>query len=53
MTHKDPVCGVCGAILGGKTPEFKITFDGETYYFCSVTCKKRFKRHPLKFSMKG
>ena len=43
---KDPVCGI---ILDEKTSKFKITFDGETYHFCSVTCKKRFKRHPAKF----
>ena len=43
---KDPVCGT---ILDEKTSKFKITFDGETYHFCSVACKKRFKRHPMKF----
>jgi len=43
---KDPVCGT---VLDEKTSKFKITFDGETYHFCSVTCKKRFKRHPMKF----
>ena len=40
---------VCGAVLDEKTAKFKITFEGETYYFCSVTCKKKFKRHPNKF----
>jgi Cu+-exporting ATPase len=40
---------VCGAILDDKTSKFKITYDGETYHFCSTTCKKRFKRHPAKF----
>ena len=43
---KDPVCG---AILDEKIAKFKISYDGETYHFCSVTCKKRFKRHPAKF----
>jgi YHS domain-containing protein len=43
---RDPVCGV---ILDDRTAKFKITHDGETYYFCSVTCKKKFKRHPMKF----
>lgn len=43
---KDPVCGV---ILDENTSKFKITYEGETYHFCSVTCKKRFKRHPAKF----
>jgi len=44
--HRDPVCGT---IMDEKTAKFKITYDGELYYFCSVTCKKRFKRHPGKF----
>jgi YHS domain-containing protein len=44
---RDPVCGV---ILDEKTVKFKITHDGETYYFCSLTCKKRFKRQPAKFA---
>jgi len=43
---RDPVCG---AILDDKQAKFKITHEGETYYFCSVTCKKRFKRNRRKF----
>jgi YHS domain-containing protein len=41
---RDPVCG---AVLDEKTA--KINFEGETYYFCSTSCKKKFKRHPKKF----
>jgi len=44
---RDPVCGV---VLDEKTSKFKISYGGETYYFCSVTCKKRFKRNPRKFA---
>jgi YHS domain-containing protein len=44
-----PTDPVCGAILDEKSSKFKITYEGETYYFCSITCKKRFKRHPMKF----
>jgi len=43
---RDPVCGV---ILDEKTAKFKIKHEGETYYFCSVKCKKRFKRNRRKF----
>jgi len=43
---RDPVCG---AVLDEKTAKFRINFEGETYYFCSVICKKKFKRHPNKF----
>jgi len=44
---RDPVCG---AVLDEKTSRFKMNYEGETYYFCSVTCKKRFKRNPRKFA---
>ena len=42
----DPVCGV---VLNENTTKFKITYEGDTYYFCCLKCKKRFKRHPIKF----
>jgi len=31
--RRDPVCGM---ILNKKTAKFKISHDGEKYYFCSV-----------------
>ena len=39
---------MCGTVLDEKTAKFKINFEGETYYFCSASCKKKFKRHPKK-----
>jgi len=42
----DPVCGV---VLNEKRTRYKMSYDGETYYFCSVKCKKKFKRNPSKF----
>ena len=44
---RDPVCGI---VLDDKTAKFKITYDGETFHFCSLVCKKKFKRHPTKFA---
>jgi len=41
---------VCGASLDEKTSKYKISHEGETYYFCSVKCKKRFKRNRAKFA---
>ena len=49
LMPRDPVCGV---ILNEKTGKYKITHDGETYYFCSVKCKKKFKRNRSKFADK-
>jgi YHS domain-containing protein len=46
MSFRDPVCGM---VLNEDTAKFKITYEGETYHFCSLVCKKRFKRHATKF----
>jgi Cu+-exporting ATPase len=46
IMFRDPVCGM---VLDENTAKFKITYEGETYHFCSLTCKKRFKRHAAKF----
>ncbi|MDD4325100.1 MAG: YHS domain-containing protein [Candidatus Bathyarchaeota archaeon] len=46
MSYRDPVCGT---VLDENTAKFKITYDHETYHFCSLVCKKRFKRQPTKF----
>jgi Cu+-exporting ATPase len=46
IMFRDPVCGM---VLDDNTAKFKITYEGETYYFCSLICKKRFKRHATKF----
>jgi YHS domain-containing protein len=43
-----PRDSVCGVVLNEKTPKFKIKHEGETYYFCSVRCKKKFKRNRSK-----
>jgi Cu+-exporting ATPase len=47
IVPRDPVCGV---VLNEKTAKFNIKHEGETYYFCSVKCKKRFKRNRRKFT---
>jgi Cu+-exporting ATPase len=49
IREKLPTDPVCGAVLDERTSKYKITYEGDTYHFCCVTCKKRFKRHPLKF----
>ncbi|MGD8506755.1 MAG: YHS domain-containing protein [Candidatus Bathyarchaeota archaeon] len=46
---RDPVCG---AVLDERTSKFKITHEGDTYYFCSVSCKRKFKRNRRKFARK-
>ena len=41
---RDPVCG---AVVDEK--RFRISYEGEKYYFCSVKCKKKFRRNPSRF----
>ena len=43
--YRDPVCGM-------RTDEDgpSVAYDGETYHFCSETCKRSFERDPPRFS---
>jgi YHS domain-containing protein len=42
MTAKDPVCGM----TVDMTTAYAEAVDGETYYFCSETCRQRFDENP-------
>nr|WP_209309540.1 YHS domain-containing protein [Halomicroarcula amylolytica] len=43
--YRDPVCGMRTDDSGPS-----ITYDGETYYFCSNRCKRSFENHPAEFA---
>ncbi|MCK4953383.1 YHS domain-containing protein [Candidatus Bathyarchaeota archaeon] len=43
---RDPVCGL---ILDDRTAKFRFNHGGVKYFFCSVGCKKKFKRNRDKF----
>ena len=45
--EKDPVCdmGVEPATAAGKSE-----YQGKTYYFCSLGCKKAFDKEPGKYA---
>jgi P-type Cu+ transporter len=47
MTHVDPVCGMT---VADDSPR-RFAFDGETYYFCSDHCLKKFSADPTKYLM--
>ncbi|GAN31793.1 MAG: YHS domain-containing protein [Candidatus Brocadia sp. AMX2] len=47
MKHKDPVCSMR---LEEKDVQTIATYQGKTYYFCSVACKKKFKQSPQKYT---
>ena len=42
---RDPDCGV---VLDEKTSKFKVRHRDETYYFCSVKCKKKLTESSIK-----
>ena len=49
-TFKDPVCDM------DVTPETAAgmsEYNGQTYYFCSLGCKKSFDKEPEKYLDKG
>jgi YHS domain-containing protein len=43
---KDPVCGMD---VDPKTAAGKSEYQGQTYYFCSLGCKKSFDKEPQKY----
>jgi len=44
---KDPVCGMD---IDPKTAAGKSEYKGQTYYFCSLGCKKAFDKEPQKYA---
>jgi Cu+-exporting ATPase len=44
---KDPVCGMA---LAPESAAGKSRFGGETYYFCSPSCKEKFDANPARFA---
>jgi Cu+-exporting ATPase len=42
---KDPVCGM----EVSKDTKFKSEYNGNTYYFCSRSCKDEFDKNPKKY----
>ncbi len=44
--EKDPVCGMD---VDPKTAAGKSEYQGKTYYFCSLGCKRDFDKEPEKY----
>ena len=40
---------VCDMDVDEKTAKWKTTFQGKTYYFCALGCKKQFEANPKKY----
>ncbi len=46
----DPVCGMQ---VDPRTAAGKSVYKGQTYYFCSLSCKKTFDKDPEKYAIKS
>jgi xanthine dehydrogenase accessory factor len=46
----DPVCGMTVRLAAVRTRP--VEFDGVTYYFCGVACRRRFESDPASFTRK-
>ena len=46
MKEKDPVCEM---EVDTETATDKSEYNGQTYYFCSSSCKQEFDEDPQKF----
>ena len=44
---------VCGMEVDPKTAAAKSTYQGKTYYFCSMGCKQDFDKEPQKYLKAG
>ena len=46
MEVRDPVCGM---MLDDETAPETSTYEGTTYYFCGLSCKKVFDQNPEQY----
>ena len=44
---------VCYADVDEEKATQKTTYKGETYYFCTPSCRKKFEENPGKFTILG
>lgn len=49
-THTDPVCGMQ---VDHQKAAGQSEHGGQTYYFCSQGCKKRFDQNPEQYASKS
>ena len=44
---------VCGMVVDTTNTQFKLMYQGQTYYFCSAGCKQAFDKNPEKYVKSG
>lgn len=45
--EKDPICGM---MVDPKHAAGSSVYQGKTYYFCNVGCKRTFDKNPAKYA---
>jgi YHS domain-containing protein len=48
---KDPVCNELIETRTAQRRGLTVDFDGQTFSFCSMDCKKEFERDPQKYAL--
>ena len=46
-THRDPVCNM---EIDEQSVAGRSQYQGETYYFCSESCKNKFDQNPQQYA---
>lgn len=46
----DPVCGM---EVDPETAQWKMEYEGKTYYFCAPGCQRSFEQDPEKYLRQG
>lgn len=44
---------VCGMMVDVDTAAARSTFDGTTYYFCTLECRDLFEANPARYTARG
>ncbi len=44
---------VCGEQVDTTQAPAQTQYQGQTYYFCSVECKRKFDEHPERYAQKA
>ncbi len=50
MKVKDPICGMT---IEEKEAAATSVYQGKTYHFCSLSCKKKFDENPASYAEEG
>lgn len=44
---------ICGMMMDSATTQFKSEYKGQTYYFCSASCKAAFDQNPAQYAQQA